>query len=459
MANRETSAWYLLLLGLSACVDDGAVAADTGSSTAVEATTTSTTTTGGGADTTTTTSTPATTSETTTTTTATTTGSSSSGEDSSGTTGGVSGEYNCEPAEGALPDLELVPFVTGIDYPIAMVPDPGDPSRLFIGSHAGLVHIVENGVVLEPPFLDVSEEIETCCEGEDAGFLGMAAHPDFANNGRFFVHYNPTVYSSVIQEFARSEDDANLADPEPVQTLMALDQPDVWHYGGSILFGADGMLWYPRGDGGGAGDPEGDAQEPLSRFGKVLRIDVDTYPDAPDGNLRGADPFVIHTGLRNPWRSSFDPCTGDLWMGDVGQQDYEEINVAVAGTDSLNFGWNIYEGPNCFEGPCDTRGTTASVAGYSHDEGACAVIGGHVYRGHALPGMRGRYLYGDICTRQIWSFVYEGGEATDPIELTNDLASTLVLGDYTFASFGQDAAGELYVLDLSGTVYRIEAAD
>lgn len=468
MANRDTfPVCILLVLGLSACADDGATAADTGSSTVAD-TTSPTTSTGmtGGTDTTTTTTatSPTTTSDassggTTTAADTTSTTGSSSGDDSTGTTGGVSMPYNCEPAEGALPDLELVPFVTDIEQPIVMAVDPGDPSRLFIGSRTGLVHIVENGVVLEPPFLDVSGDIETCCE-LDAGFLGIAAHPDYADNGRFFVHYTPTVYSTVIREFARSEDDPNLADPEPVQTLMALEQPDVWHYGGSILFGPDRMLWYPRGDGGGGGDPEGDAQDPSSRLGKVLRLDVDTYPEAPEGNLPGADPFVHHTGLRNPWRSSFDACTGDLWMGDVGQGLFEEIDLAPVGGDWLNFGWNAYEGPYCFSEPCDDRGATIGpVAGYDHEDGRCAVIGGNVYRGHALPGLRGRYLYGDICTRQIWSFVYEGGEASDLIELTDDLASTLVLGDYTFGSFGEDASGELYVLDLAGTIYRIEAAN
>jgi glucose/arabinose dehydrogenase len=321
------------------------------------------------------------------------------------------------------------------------------------------VHIVENGVVLEPPFLDVSGDIETCCQ-DDAGFLGIAVHPDYADNGRIFVHYTPTVFSTVIREFARSEDDPDSADPEAVQTLIELEQFDVWHYGGSILFGDDGMLWYPRGDGGGGGDPEGDAQDPLSRLGKVLRIDVDQFPDAPEGNLPGADPFVYHTGLRNPWRASFDHCTGDLWLGDVGQGDYEEIDVAPVGAGWLNFGWNVYEGPNCYGGPCDdARPFVGPVAGYSHRDGGCAVVGGHVYRGHAIPGLRGRYLYGDICTRRIWSFVYDGGQVTDPVELTDDLASTLVLGDYTFGSFGEDSTSELYVLDLGGTVYRIEQAD
>lgn len=377
--------------------------------------------------------------------------------DESSTGGDPPSGHDCSPPSGDLPPLRLVPVVTGIPRPIAMAVDPSNPSRFFLANRVGLVRIIEDGVALEPPFLDLSGEIETCCSN-DAGFLGLVAHPDYANNGRVFVNYTPTIYSSVLQEFVRSEDDPNLADPTPVRTLLAIDQDDYWHYGGTVLFGPDGMLWYSRGDGGGMGDPEGDAQNPLQQLGKVMRFDVDTFPKPPPGNLPGADPYVHHLGLRNVWRMTFDPCTDDLYLADVGQAEHEEINVAPAGSGPLNFGWNAFEGPDCFAGPCGNPDEmTFPITTYNHNQGECAVVGGHVYRGHAIPAMRGRYFYGDACSRRVWSLRYVDGAATDIIELSDDLESEDLIAVYDFASFGEGPDHELYVLDMGGTVYRIEA--
>lgn len=386
----------------------------------------------------------------------TTSGATTTGDESSTGDDPRSG-HDCSPPRGELPPLRLVPVVTDVPRPIAMAVDPSDPARFFLANRVGLVRIVENGVALDPPFLDLSGEIETCCSN-DAGFLGLVFHPDYANNGRFFVNYTPTIYSSVLQEFVRSADDPDRAEPAAVRTLIAIAQDDYWHYGGTVLFGPDGMLWYSRGDGGGSGDPEGDAQNPSQQLGKVLRLDVDTFPEPPPGNLPGADPFVQHLGLRNVWRMNFDPCTDDLYLADVGQAEHEEINVAPAGTGPLNFGWNAFEGPDCYAGPCDDPdGMTFPVATYDHSEGECAIVGGYVYRGHAIPGLRGRYIYGDACSRRIWSLTYADGVASDIIELTDDLESADLIAVYDFASFGEGPDHELYVLDMGGTVYRIEA--
>ncbi|MBC8074077.1 MAG: PQQ-dependent sugar dehydrogenase, partial [Deltaproteobacteria bacterium] len=305
--------------------------------------------------------------------------------------------------------------------------------------------------------LDLSDEEVYCC-GNDTGFGGMAMHPNYADNGLFYVHYTSSEGETRLMEYRRSDGDPDVADPDPVRELIVLGQTDVWHYGGSIEFGSDGLLYYSRGDGGGGGDPEGDAQDPQSQLGKVLRLDVDTFPVAPAGNMPEADPFVWSMGLRNVWRMAFDPCTDDLYLGDVGQNEYEEISVAPGGTAHHNFGWNAFEGNDCYAGPCDDpEPFTFPIAGYSHDDGTCAVIGGHVYRGAAIPGLRGRYFYGDICSRRIFSFRYEDEAAADPIDHTLDLDTPLLLGDYTFVSFGQDAYGELYVFDASGTIWRVAA--
>lgn len=377
--------------------------------------------------------------------------------DESSTGGDPPSGHDCSPAEGEIPALALTPVVRGIPRPISMAVDPSHPNRYFLANRVGLIRIVEDGVVMEPPFLDLSGEIETCCMN-DAGFLGIVPHPDYANNGRVFVNYTPTIYSSVLQEFVRSADDPYLADPAPVQTLVALEQDDYWHYGGTVVFGPDGMLWYSRGDGGGMGDPEGDAQDPLSRLGKVMRFDVDTFPDAPPGNVPGGDPYVHHIGLRNVWRMNFDPCTDDLYLADVGQAEHEEINVVPAASGPLNFGWNAFEGPDCFAGPCDApREMTFPVATYDHSQGECAIVGGYVYRGHAIPSLRGRYFYGDTCSRRIWSLRYENGTASDIREHTGDLESDELIAVYDLSSFGEGPDHELYVLDMGGAVYRIDA--
>jgi glucose/arabinose dehydrogenase len=208
------------------------------------------------------------------------------------------------------------------------------------------------------------------------------------------------------------------------------------------------------GDGGGGGDPLGNGQKRDTKLGKILRIDPATYPTPPPGNLAGADPDVWDYGLRNPFRVSFDRETGDLYIGDVGQSAFEEVNVEPRGEGGRNWGWNVTEGFACFrDDACDTTGISFPAVVLDQRDGHCSVIGGYVYRGATIPALRGRYLYGDFCSRRIFSFVWDGRAATARAELSSDLESEAIL--QSLSSFGEDTAGELYVVDLAGALYRI----
>jgi glucose/arabinose dehydrogenase len=297
----------------------------------------------------------------------------------------------------------------------------------------------------------VSERVACCGE---RGLLGLAFHPGYADNGRFFVNYTNVDGDTELVELARSAD-PDVASPEPVRVFFTVDQPFANHNGGMLAFGPDGYLYVGLGDGGSAGDPQDNAQGLDTKLGKILRIDVDAYPTPPPGNVAGGDPDVWDWGLRNPWRFSFDRATGDLYIGDVGQNALEEIDVEPAGEGGRNYGWRIMEGDRCFRPPsgCDPTGLTPPVVSYDRDLG-CSVTGGYVYRGGALPGLVGRYLYGDYCSNRVFSFRWSGGAAEAHVELTGDLDPEGRIQGLT--SFGEDAAGELYVVSRDGSVFRIE---
>jgi glucose/arabinose dehydrogenase len=329
---------------------------------------------------------------------------------------------------------------------------PGDPAtRLFVVEQYGAIQILESGAALSEPFLDVSDLVSTIGE---QGLLGLAFHPGYAQNGRFFVNYTNHDGDTVVAEYKRSSD-PNKADPTPVKTLLTIDQPYPNHNGGNVVFGPDGFLYIGMGDGGLADDPNGNGQDPDSKLGKMLRIDVDNYPAAPPGNVPGGDPDVWDLGMRNPWRWSFDACTGDLYIGDVGQDAWEEIDVEPAGEGNKNYGWDVMEGTHCHEpsSGCDQTGLTMPVIEYPHGAD-CSVTGGFVYRGAAIPNLVGTYFYGDYCTGNIWTFKWKDGAISEQADLTSDLESA----GTTISSFGQDTAGELYVCDHEGGhVYRIDA--
>ncbi len=311
--------------------------------------------------------------------------------------------------------------------------------------------MIVDGLLREEPFLDLSEAISCCGE---RGLLGMAFHPDYAANGRFFLNYTDEGGNTVVAEFARSSADPERADPAVVQELVYVEQPYGNHNGGMIEFGPEGLLYVGMGDGGPAGDPLRAGQDASTKLGAMLRIDVDNFPQAPDGNFSGADPDVWAIGLRNPWRFSFDRSTGDLYIADVGQNLREEVHVTTAGVGGLNFGWNIMESLLCYNPPdgCQTTGLTLPVVEYGRDSG-CSITGGYVYRGSAVPGLDGCYFYGDFCSNRIWAMRWQAGEVLEQEEVSADIDPEGRLAGIT--SFGQDADGELYVVSRDGVVYRI----
>jgi glucose/arabinose dehydrogenase len=365
----------------------------------------------------------------------------------------MSGNLDCNPPSGSPPALKLTEVASGLSSPLLIKGAPGDDQRLYIIERNGRIKILQNGQVLATPFLDIATEVQG---GGEQGLLGLAFHPGYAQNGRFFVHYSSEIGDgdTTIEEYVRSNDPA-VADPTPVKTLLTVDQPYGNHNGGSIEFGFDGMLYIFLGDGGDGGDPGNRAQNLESLLGKVLRLDVDGSPySIPPGNITTGKDEVWDYGLRNPYRASFDACTGDLYIGDVGQNAWEEIDVEPAGQGNRNYGWRRKEGNSCYNpsSGCDIPGLTAPAVAYDNDSGM-AVIGGYVYRGSKMPGLRGTYFYGDTGTGQIWSFVWSGGQATAQTQHTSDLNSFGI----SISSFGQDNDGEVYLVHLGGSIYRIDA--
>ena len=355
-----------------------------------------------------------------------------------------------------VPALQLTPVATDLDQPLLALGAPGDPGRLFIAEKPGRIRILENGGVRAEPFLDVTA---LTSKGGEQGLLGLAFHPSYASNGRFYVYYTDTGGHTVTAEYVRSTGNASVAEPTALRVLRTIVQPQSNHNGGMIAFGPDGFLYVGKGDGGGGGDPDEHGQNLQSKLGKILRLNVDG--DAPPpGNLPNADPDVWDFGLRNPFRFSFDRATGDLYIGDVGQGRFEEVDVEPRGQGGRNYGWNITEGFECFSpsNDCDTTGITFPAVAYPQANGTnvedCSVIGGYVYRGGAIPALAGRYLYGDLCTRRIRSFVWNGSAAVSQVELTSALASDTTV--QSLVSFGEDLNGELYVCDIAGTVFRID---
>jgi len=353
----------------------------------------------------------------------------------------------------AFPALRLTPIASGLDRPLFVGSAPDGSPRLYVVEQTGGIKIVAAGAVRTAPFLDLSGVVSCCGE---RGLLGLAFHPDYAANGRFFVNYTNRDGNSVVEEYARSSGDPTIAEPRPVRTFFTVEQPFANHNGGMLAFGPDGLLYVGLGDGGGSGDPDGNGQSITTKLGKILRIDVDRYPTPPPGNLTGGDPDIWDYGLRNPWRFSFDRTTGDLYIGDVGQNLYEEVDVEPKGQGGRNYGWRITEGLHCYEPPsgCDMSGITLPVVEYGHDVG-CSITGGYVYRGAAIPGLTGYYLYGDYCSGRVWTFTWSAGAVANHVEITGDLDPAKLLTSIT--SFGEDGAGELYVVVGEGSVFRIDA--
>jgi glucose/arabinose dehydrogenase len=353
-------------------------------------------------------------------------------------------------------DLRLALEVVSreLEFPTDLTTPPGDP-RLFVAERAGRIRIIENGVLLAIPFLDIAARVSTAF-GEQ-GLLGLAFDPAYATNGRFVVNYIDANGDTRISAFSVSAD-PDLADPGSEDLILGVDQPFDNHNGGQLAFGPDGHLYIALGDGGGGGDPQNNAQDLGTPLGKLLRIDLRAGApyaipaDNPFTSTAGARGEVWSFGLRNPWRFSFDRATGDLYIGDVGQNRLEEINVGVSAAGAgrgVNYGWDVMEGSACFEpaSGCGRDGLVLPAVEYGHDDG-CSVTGGYVYRGAAIPALGGTYFYSDYCGGWVRSFRFVDGAVTEEHEWPSLAASSV-------SSFGQGADGELYILTAGGTVYRI----
>lgn len=347
--------------------------------------------------------------------------------------------------------LRLVEVAAGLDDPVHLVSPPGDP-RLFVIERPGRIRLIEDGQLRATPFLDLTARVRSGYE--ELGLLGMAFHPDFAENGFLFVNYTDSNGDTRIVRYTASPGaDAALA--ESAKLILRVRQPTGSHNGGLVTFGPDGMLYIGMGDGHPSGDPSGDAQNLGTLLGALLRIDVDggdpyaVPPDNPFVNEPGARPEIWAYGFRNPWRFAFDATAGRLYTADVGEHTWEEISIAPMSTAGLNFGWNVTEGAHCFAAdPCESEGLVLPAYEYDRGDG-CAVIGGHVYRGHAIPDLSGHYFFGDYCGGWVRSLQWDGST----VEVQN---WSLAPGG-AILSFGEDADGELYVLSITGAVHRIEA--
>ena len=376
------------------------------------------------------------------------------GAGSAGQGGGAGAAGAPNPCMGPPPALKLTEVASGFNRPTRVVFSPVNPSVLYATEKWSQVGVWDGAT--HAKFLDLSSKV---FGGGDAGVLGMAFHPQFGQgaNRRFWVHYNRLADgASVVAQFAAPTD--TNADESSESSLLVVPQPNDAHNGGMIEFGPDGYLYVSLGDGGPGNDTFGHGQNPATQLSAILRLDVDNYPTPPPGNMPGAHPDVYHYGLRNPWRFSFDRATGDLYIGDAGAKAWEEIDIAPAGGGHKNFGWSVFEGNDCFNAAtCDPTGLTPPAIQHENPESSrAAIIGGYVYRGSAIPGLVGRYVYGDFEQNRVWTFTWDGSGTCDEFELTSELDPQGLIDG--LVSFGEDASGELYVVSYwTGTIYRIEA--
>lgn len=324
--------------------------------------------------------------------------------------------------------------------PVDLQPDGS--GRLFVVEKIGHIHIIENGQLIDAPFLNIEDRVND--NSNEMGLLGLAFHPNYAQNGYFFVNYTGSGGDTFISRFQVSGDPYR-ANPSSEVNLLRINQPYPNHNGGSLDFGPDGYLYAGLGDGGSAGDPQGNGQKLTTLLGKILRLDVDSADPyaVPADNPFGDEIWAY--GLRNPWRISFDSVTGNLYIGDVGQNVWEEINYLPTGSPGgANFGWKFREGSHTYDGNAPD-GLTDPVAEYSHAEGGCSVTGGYVYRG-SMPEWNGIYLYGDYCTGFVWGLIQVDGAWQ---------AQVLFDTDVNITSFGQDEAGEVYLVGDGGGIYKL----
>jgi hypothetical protein len=349
----------------------------------------------------------------------------------------------------------------GLSFPVFATAPADGSNRLFIVEKNGVIKILDfsTGLLLPTPFLTVTN-IDPAGE---QGLLGLAFHPNYGVNGFFYVNVVTPAGFTEIRRYQVSMGNPNQANPASSTVMISIDQrlPNngglfTNHKAGWLGFGPDGLLYAALGDGGSGGDPQNVAQNPNILLGKMLRLDVDGFPNViPPGNpfvgISGADE-IWSLGLRNPWRASFDRGTGDLYIADVGQGAREEVNVSTAasgGGKGVNYGWKIMEGTLCFSPPCNVPGLTPPVEEYDHSGGACSITGGYVYRGNVIPALQGTYFYADYCLGFVRSFRFVNGMATERSDWP------ALDPNENITSFGEDQAGELYIVTQQGRLYRI----
>jgi glucose/arabinose dehydrogenase len=350
-------------------------------------------------------------------------------------------------------NLTFTRIARGLSNPVFITHSGDNNGRLFVVEQTGRIRVIRKGVLQSAPFLDLRTKIST---GGERGLLGLAFHPDYSWNRKFYVNYTDRNGDTVVAQYLRSTTNASKADPTTAKIVLRIPQPYSNHNGGMLAFGPDRYLYIGMGDGGSAGDPGNRAQNLNSLLGKLLRINIDTRsaytipPTNPYVGRSGSD-LVWSLGLRNPWRFSFDRATGDLWIGDVGQNRYEEIDRSKAPNAgrAANYGWRQLEGNACYNPStgCVTTGKTMPLAVYDHSVG-CSVTGGYVYRGTAYPDLVGVYLFADFCSGRIWGVDAAGANSQAEV-LLRDTAAMI-------SSFGEDQAGNLYIVDhAAGDVWLI----
>lgn len=340
-------------------------------------------------------------------------------------------------------EYQWSPVTSNLEKPVGLVHAGDGSGRLFIIEQAGEVRILQNGELSSAPFLDIRDRVND--NASEQGLLGLAFHPQYPQNGYFFINYTDSRGDTVIARY-RVSADPNLADPASEEIILTITQPYGNHNGGHLAFGPDGYLYIGTGDGGSANDPEGNAQNLNTLLGKMLRINVDHFPySIPADNPFGDEIWAY--GLRNPWRYAFDQLTGDLYVGDVGQNIWEEVDFLPTNAPaSANFGWDLREGSHPFEGTVSEGMTLVDpVAEYDHSSG-CSVTGGEVYRGN-MPEWQGIYLYGDFCSGLVWGLLRQAD---------GSWSNTLLFETGTnISSFGLDQRGEIYLVHHGGQVYQL----
>jgi glucose/arabinose dehydrogenase len=369
--------------------------------------------------------------------------------------GGGGGTFTTTPPPpSGTPSITLTPFVSGLSSPVDFqTPDDGS-GRIFIVQQPGTIRIISGGSLLPTPFLDISSKVNF--DGGEQGLLGLAFHPNYSQNKLFYLNYDRLSggqMQTVIAEYQLSAD-PNAAESASERILLMVNQPFPNHKGGQMAFGPDGLLYIAFGDGGGGGDPSGNGQNRQTLLGKIARIGVDPpFTSGLQYVIPADNPFVGTTdrgeiwayGFRNPWRFSFERGASRLFVADVGENKFEEIDLVQKG---LNYGWNTMEGAHCFNpsSGCNMAGLTLPIAEYDHNEGA-TVIGGYLYHGTAISGLTGAYVFGDFGNGKIYQLTESSGTWT---------RTTLLSSGHNMSAFGQDAAGELYVVDyVNGSVFKI----